>query len=81
MPSYRDEGIVIRTTDWGEADRLVTILTRGHGAVRAAVRGVRRIKTRFGGRLEPFMRNDFLIAWTRFLKRFVRIMICMFAQM
>lgn len=62
MPSYRDEGIVIRTTDWGEADRLVTILTRGHGAVRAAVRGVRRIKTRFGGRLEPFMRNDFLIA-------------------
>ena len=67
MPLYRDEGVVLRTTKLGEADRIVTLLTRTHGKVRAVAKGVRRTKSRFGGRLEPFMRVDLLIAEGRSL--------------
>src|SRR5215475_15638960 len=51
---YRDDGIVLRTQDLGEADHIVTILTRRTGRVRAVGKGVRRTKSRFGARLEPF---------------------------
>lgn len=67
MPVYRDEGVVLRTVKLGEADRIITLLTRGHGKVRAVAKGVRRVKSRFGGRLEPFMRADLLIAEGRSL--------------
>ena len=67
MPLYRDEGVVVRTTKLGEADRIVTLLTRSHGKIRAVAKGVRRVKSRFGGRLEPFMRVDVLIATGRTL--------------
>ena len=49
------------------ADRIVTLLTRSHGKIRAVAKGVRRVKSRFGGRLEPFMRVDVLIATGRTL--------------
>ncbi|NEG70608.1 DNA repair protein RecO [Bifidobacterium choloepi] len=62
MAVYRDEGIVLKTVKLGEADRIVTILTQRHGKVRAVAKGVRRTKSRFGGRLEPFMRADLLLA-------------------
>lgn len=65
MAIYRDEGLVLRTVKLGEADRIVTILTRGHGKIRAVAKGVRRTKSRFGARLEPFMRDDLLIAQGR----------------
>lgn len=65
MPLYRDEGVVLRTADLGEADRIITMLTRDHGKIRAVARGVRRLKSRFGGRLEPFMRVDALVATGR----------------
>ena len=55
MPLYRDEGIVLRTQKLGEADRIVTLLTRGLGKVRVVGKGVRRTKSRFGARLEPAM--------------------------
>jgi len=55
---YRDEAIVLRTQKLGEADRIVTLLTREHGLVRAVAKGVRRTKSRFGSRLEPFMHID-----------------------
>ena len=67
MPLYRDEAVVLRTVKLGEADRIVTLLTRDHGKVRAVAKGVRRTKSRFGGRLEPFMRSDLLIATGRSL--------------
>lgn len=67
MPLYRDEGVVLRTAKLGEADRIITLLTRSHGKVRAVAKGVRRVKSRFGGRLEPFMRVDLLIASGRSL--------------
>ena len=67
MPLYQDEGVVLRTVKLGEADRIVTLLTRGHGKIRAVAKGVRRTKSRFGGRLEPFMRVSLLIAEGRSL--------------
>lgn len=67
MALYHDEGVVLRTAKLGEADRIITLLTRDHGKVRAVAKGVRRAKSRFGGRLEPFMRVDVLIAEGRTL--------------
>ncbi len=53
MSLYRDEGVVLRTMRLGEADRIVALLTRAHGKVRAVAKGVRRTTSKFGGRLEP----------------------------
>ena len=50
---YRDQGVVLRTIKLGEADRIVTILTQGHGKVRAVAKGIRKTTSRFGARLEP----------------------------
>ncbi len=58
MPLYRDEAIVLRTHKLGEADRIITMLTRTRGQVRAVAKGVRRTKSRFGSRLEPGMVVD-----------------------
>lgn len=53
MGLYRDEAVVIRTSRLGEADRIITLLTREHGRIRAVAKGVRRTKSKFGARLEP----------------------------
>lgn len=53
MPLYRDEAVVLRVHKLGEADRIVTMLSRRHGKVRAVGKGVRRTSSRFGARLEP----------------------------
>ncbi|MET0866357.1 MAG: DNA repair protein RecO [Nakamurella sp.] len=58
MPVYRDSAVVLRVTKLGEADRIVTLLTRREGRVRAVAKGVRRTKSKFGGRLEPFSHVD-----------------------
>jgi DNA repair protein RecO (recombination protein O) len=57
MPGlYKDEGVVLRTIKLGEADRIVTLYTRDNGKVRAVAKGIRKTKSRFGGRLEPYTR-------------------------
>jgi DNA repair protein RecO (recombination protein O) len=57
MPGiYKDEGIVLKAIKLGEADRILTIYTRQNGKVRAVAKGIRKTKSRFGGRLEPFTR-------------------------
>ena len=53
MATYRDEGVVLRTMRLGEADRIVTFATPGHGKVRAVAKGIRKTKSRLSGRLEP----------------------------
>ncbi|MBL3700334.1 DNA repair protein RecO [Leucobacter luti] len=58
MPLYREQGVVLRTHKLGEADRIVTFLTRGRGLLRAVAKGVRRTSSKFGARLEPFMVAD-----------------------
>lgn len=58
MPTYRDEAVVLRTHKLGEADRIVTMLSRQNGKIRAVAKGVRRTASKFGARLEPFMVVD-----------------------
>lgn len=58
MPLYRDDAIVLRAQKLGEADRIITLLTREYGKVRAVAKGVRRTSSKFGARLEPFMHID-----------------------
>ena len=60
MALYRDRGVVLRTYKLGEADRIVVFLTQAHGKVRAVAKGVRKTKSRFGGRLEPTSHVDLL---------------------
>ena len=58
MTLYRDEGVVLRTQKLGEADRIITVLTRRHGRVRAVAKGVRRTRSKFGATVEPFSHVD-----------------------
>ena len=67
MGLYRDEAIVLRTQKLGEADRIITLLTRSSGRVRAVAKGVRRTTSRFGSRLEPFTHVDLQLAEGRSL--------------
>jgi DNA repair protein RecO (recombination protein O) len=61
VQQYRDDGIVLRTQKLGEADRIITVLGRTTGRVRAVAKGVRRTKSRFGARLEPFTHVDLML--------------------
>jgi DNA repair protein RecO (recombination protein O) len=58
---YADDGIVLRTHKLGEADRIITVLGRQSGRVRAVAKGVRRTKSRLGARVEPFTHVDLLL--------------------
>ncbi len=53
---------MLRTHKLGEADRIITLLTRQHGRVRAVAKGVRRTSSKFGSRLEPFTYVDLQLA-------------------
>lgn len=64
---YRDEAVVLRTHKLGEADRIITLLTRQHGRVRAVAKGVRKTSSRWGSRLEPFTHVDLQLAEGRSL--------------
>lgn len=57
MQSYRERALVVRTYDFGEADRIVVLLTP-RGIVRGVAKGVRRAKSRFGSRVQPFVLLD-----------------------
>src|SRR5438067_4625682 len=61
MGLYRDQGVVLRTIRLGESDRIVTLVTSGHGKVRAVAKGVRKTKSRFGSRLEPLSHVSLLL--------------------
>ena len=58
VPLYRDEAVVLRVQKLGEADRIITLLTRSHGRVRAVGKGVRRTTSKHGARLEPASHVD-----------------------
>ncbi|RMB60304.1 DNA repair protein RecO [Tessaracoccus antarcticus] len=65
MATYRDEAVVLRTYQLGEADRIINLFTRQHGKVRAVAKGVRRTSSKFGARLEPFSHIDVQLAQGR----------------
>ena len=50
------EAVVLRSMRYGEADRILHLYTPSRGRVGAIAKGVRRARSRFGGRLEPFFR-------------------------
>jgi DNA repair protein RecO (recombination protein O) len=52
--SSRAEAIVLRHSDWGEADRLLTLYTRQRGKTRAIAKGARKMTSRKAGHIEPF---------------------------
>lgn len=58
MPLYKTPAVILKSTRWGEADRIVTCYTLKLGKLRAVARGARRMKSRFGSALEPFTHSD-----------------------
>ena len=60
MAVYKSKGIVLRSIRYGEADRILDLYTRDAGLVSTIAKGIRRTKSRFGGRLEPLSCVDFL---------------------
>jgi len=61
MAIRHDQGIVLRSYPFGEADRVVVLLSPNNGKVRAAAKAVRKTKSRLGGRLEPFTHVDLIL--------------------
>ena len=61
MALRHDQGIVLRSFPLGESDRIVVLLSPNHGKVRAVAKGIRKTKSRFGGRLEPFTHVDLVL--------------------
>lgn len=62
MKSYRDEAVVLKKTDFGEADRIVTLMTRNHGKVKVLAKGVRRPTSRKGGNLDILNHVKIIVA-------------------
>jgi DNA repair protein RecO (recombination protein O) len=62
MATYNDEGIVLRRIDYGEADRILTVLTRAHGKIGVIARGVRRPQSRLASRTDLFVRSQMQLA-------------------
>jgi DNA repair protein RecO (recombination protein O) len=62
MPTYQADAIVLRRLDYGEADRIVTLLTREHGKFTAIAKGARKSKTRSLSSLDLFARSRMMLA-------------------
>jgi DNA repair protein RecO (recombination protein O) len=67
--TYKATGINLKSMPLGENDRLVTILTREHGLVRAVATGSRKLQSKLGGRSGLFVVNELLIAKGRSLDK------------
>ncbi len=61
MALRNDQGIVLRSYPFGDADRVVVLLSPNNGKLRTVAKGVRKTKSRFGGRLEPFSHVDLVL--------------------
>lgn len=73
MATYKEEAVVLRAYDLGEADRIISLITAGRGLRRAVAKGVRRTKSKFGGRLEPFTHLDAVLHEGRNLDTIVQV--------
>ncbi len=58
--NVKTSGIIIKRMNYGEADRILTILTSDHGKIKAIAKGSRKILSKLGGSLEPFCLVDFI---------------------
>ena len=82
MNSYKTAGIVLKGTNFGEADRILTIMTERFGKIKVMAKGVRKIKSHLAGALEPFTltqlqlhegRNFYLVTGAMMIKEFRQI--------
>src|SRR5437867_12611907 len=62
MPTYLAEAVVLHRPDYGEADRILTLLTREHGKLAAIAKGSRRAKARSGNSLDLLARSRMMLA-------------------
>lgn len=60
--SYRAQGVVLRHVEVGEADRILTFYTLEYGKVQAIAKGIRKMRSRKAGHLEPFSRVELMLA-------------------
>jgi DNA repair protein RecO (recombination protein O) len=60
--SFRVDAVVLRHSDWGEADRILTLFTQEMGKIRAIAKGVRKPRSRKAGHVEPFTRASLQLA-------------------
>ncbi len=60
--SYRAQGVVLRHVEYGEADRILTFYTLEYGKVQAIAKGIRKMRSRKAGHLEPFSRVELMLA-------------------
>lgn len=58
MSSYKTQGIVLSSINFGEADKILTVMTERFGKVKVIAKGVRKIKSHLAGSLEPFMLDE-----------------------
>jgi DNA repair protein RecO (recombination protein O) len=58
MNQLNTTAIILSRIDYGEADRIITLLTPGHGKLRLMAKGVRRIKSKLAGGVELFSVSD-----------------------
>src|SRR5579875_3972014 len=61
MPLYKTEAVVLRAAAFGEADRLVTLLSPDHGKIRAVAKGTSRPRSRLAATVQPFVRGRYLL--------------------
>ncbi|MDQ3929945.1 MAG: DNA repair protein RecO, partial [Chloroflexota bacterium] len=59
---YKSEAVVIKRSDLGEADKILTIFTPHFGKLRVVAKGVRKVSSRLAGHVELFTRNQMLLA-------------------
>src|SRR4051812_12156261 len=65
MPTYTDEGIVLRRINYGEADRILTVMTRDNGKIGVIARGVRKPKAKVAAQTDLFVRSNMQLAQGR----------------
>jgi DNA repair protein RecO (recombination protein O) len=61
MPEYKTSAIILRTYDFKDYDKVVVLYSREYGLVRAIAKGVKRPKSKLGGRLEPLIASDLIL--------------------
>lgn len=82
MPVYKAEGVVLGRRNLGEADRVLTLLTREHGKLVVKAKAVRKPTSRLAGKLEPFTHARFLLARGRALDVVAQVeVVCSFAEL
>jgi len=62
MATYATNGIIIGRHNFGEADRIIVLLTPERGVIRGVAKGVRKIKSRLAGHLELFSESELMLA-------------------